>query len=212
MEYCLVEYVYLMAIVISADEIKKQLPDYTPEKSEDFHSESAKLADKQFGRVLKESLLQEVILLNGGTASGKSEFLSTQLIDLECIILDATLSTEKGARNKLRQIFKSGKTPHIYAVVPDDLRRAFIAFLNRERKFGDKYFYKTHSGSRKTLLWIALEYPDIEIKVVESSYTRDHQLQFAQIKFANKAQLIDYLAGLQKTEDDIITYVNFLSE
>ena len=124
------------------------------------------------------------------------------------MILDATLSTELGAKNKLKQIIKAGKTPIIYSVVPDDLKRAFIAFLNRDRKFSDIHFYKTHSGSRKTLLWIATNYPDIEINIIESSYTSDGKLQFSQIQFNNKQRLLDNLMAKQMTEDDIITYVS----
>lgn len=148
-----------MATVISADEIKKQIPSYSPEKAEVFHRESARLADKLFSQELKKSKHKSVILLNGGTASGKSEFLSTQLKNKKCIVFDATLSTQLGAEIKLKQILKAKKRPIIYAIIPDDLKRAFIAFLSRDRKFGDSHFYKTHSGSRKTLLWIALNYP-----------------------------------------------------
>ena len=32
--------------IISIDELKKALPQYSPEKADDFHIESAKLADK----------------------------------------------------------------------------------------------------------------------------------------------------------------------
>ena len=52
-----------MATIISADEIKKDLPDYSPEKAESFHSESAKLADKYFYEKLKSQHFDEVILL-----------------------------------------------------------------------------------------------------------------------------------------------------
>src|SRR6266700_66455 len=197
-----------MAIIISADEIKKELPNYSPEKVEEFHHESTVRANKLFEKALRESSFKDVILLNGGTASGKTEFLDTQLSDKECIIMDATLSTELGAKNKIRQIVKAGKTPIIYMVIPDDLRRAFIAFLNRDRKFSDSHFYKTHSGSRKTLLWIAENYPDVAINIIESSYTTDEKLQFSQIAFDNKQNLFAYLTGKQMTEDDIITYVN----
>ncbi len=197
-----------MALIISADEIKKKLPNYSPEKAELFHRESAKLADKNFEIALKESSFKEVILLCGGTASGKTEFLVTQLNRKPCIILDATLSTEEGAKIKLKRIIKTKKEPVIYAVIPDDLKRAFIAFLNRDRKFSDKHFYDTHSGSRKTLLWIALNYPGIKINIVESSYTKDQLLQFAKLKFTNKKKLIDYLTGLQLTESDIISIIN----
>ena len=141
-----------MAIIISADEIKKQIPNYSPDQAEIFHRESAKQADKLFSEELKKTKYKSVVLLNGGTASGKSEFLSTQLKNKNCIVFDATLSTELGAEIKLKQILKAKKKAIIYAVIPDDLRRAFIAFLSRDRKFNDSHFYKTHSGSRKTLL------------------------------------------------------------
>ncbi len=99
-----------MTIIISADKIKEQLPNYSPQRSEMFHTESTKQADKIFPQALKESNYTKVILLNGGTASGKSEFLATQLYRRKAIILDATLSTELGAQNKLRQIIKMKKS------------------------------------------------------------------------------------------------------
>lgn len=196
-----------MALIISADEIKKQLPNYSPAQAEAFHRKSAKLADKLFTEELKKTKYKSVILLNGGTASGKSEFLSTQLRKKHCIIFDATLSTELGAQNKLRQIFKAKKKAIIYAVIPDDLKRAFVAFLSRDRKFSDTHFYKTHSGSRKTLLWIAQNYPQVEVNIIESSYTPSQVLQFAQIEFKNRQELIEYLRRQQMSEDDIIATI-----
>ena len=92
-----------MAIIISADEIKKKLPNYSPDKAEEFHHESAAQADKLLAKVLKENINKDVVLLSGGTASGKTEFLATQLYKRDCIIMDATLSTELGAKNKIRQ-------------------------------------------------------------------------------------------------------------
>ena len=201
-----------MAIIISADEIKKELPNYSPEKVEEFHHESTVRANKLFEKALRESSFKDVILLNGGTASGKTEFLDTQLSDKECIIMDATLSTELGAKNKIRQIVKAGKTPIIYMVIPDDLRRAFIAFLNRDRKFSDTHFYKTHSGSRKTLLWIAKNYPDIEINIIESSYGENKKMQFKRINLSSVNHLITLLNSMQKTESDIISSVSLLTK
>lgn len=197
-----------MAIIISADEIKKNFPNYSPNKAEEFHHESAKMADKLFAQTLKNPLLKEVILLCGGTASGKTEFLATQLISRDCIIMDATLSTEIGAKNKIRQILKVKKTPIIYTVIPDDLRRAFKAFLNRDRKFSDTHFYKTHSGSRRTLLWIVKNYSDIVVHIIESSYTSDQKLQFDEIHFSDRKLLLEYLTGKQLDESDIISFVN----
>jgi hypothetical protein len=199
-----------MAFIISADEIKKELPNYSPDKAEAFHHESAKKADKLFIEVLKDPVYKEVILLSGGTASGKTEFLATQLLDKNCIIMDATLATELGAKNKIRQIVKAEKIPVIYTVIPDDLRRAFIAFLNRDRKFSDSHFYRTHSGSRKVLLWIAKNYPDIEMNVVESSYSTEDKLQFSKLNFDNQQKQLEYIVSKQVTEDDIIKAVSVI--
>ena len=199
-----------MVLVISADEIKKTLPDYSPDKAEVFHTESARQADKLLTQALKEGTFKEVILLNGGTASGKTEFLSTHLMKKRAIIFDATLATQLGAQNKIRQIQKAKKTPVVYSVIPDDLRRAFKAFLNRDRKFSDTHFYKTHSGSRKTLLWIAKNYPELAIHIVESSYTSDQKLHFDQIQFTTRTYLVKYLIGKQQEENDIISSVNFI--
>ena len=196
-----------MTTIISADEIKKQLPNYSPAQAEAFHRESARQADKLFSEELKKTKYKTVILPNGGTASGKSEFLSGRLKNKRCIILDATMATQLGAQNKLRQIFKAKKKTIIYAVIPDDLKRAFDAFLHRDRKFSDSHFYKTHSGSRKTLLWIAENYPQVQINIIESSYTSSQVLQFAQIWFSNRQQLIEYLRRQQMSEDDIITTI-----
>jgi len=199
-----------MSIVISADEIKVGLPDYSPGRAEEFHHESASRADKLFTQTLKDNPCTNVILLNGGTASGKTEFLSTHLSKTDSIILDATLSTELGAKNKIRQIIKAGKTVKIYSVIPGDLKRAFLAFLNRDRKFSDTYFYKTHSGARKTLLWIANEYSDTEINIVESSYNTEGKLHFVQIHLDTRQKLMDFLKEKQMSEDDIIRYIDFI--
>lgn len=197
-----------MTVIISADEIKKRLPDYSPEKAERFHTQSAKLADKAFEFKLKDSNFKEVILLCDGAASGKTEFLATHLVNRKkCLVFDATLSTEEGARIKLKKIIHSKKKPVVYAVMPDDLERAFIAFLHRDRKFSDAHFYKTHSGSRKTLLFIVSSYPEVEINIIESSYTKDDKLQFSKIEFNDRKLLISYLKDLQMTETDIISYI-----
>lgn len=199
-----------MSVIISSDDIKTSLPGYSPDKAEKFHHESASKADKLFSKVLRESRYKDVTLMSGGTASGKTEFLTTHLVKTDTIIFDATLSTELGAKNKIRQITKSGKNISIYSVVPDDLKRAFIAFLNRDRKFSDAYFYKTHSGSRRTLLWIASNYPDIQIVLIESSYTTEDRLEFTQLHDDDRQKQIAYLKNLQLSEDDIIKRVGFI--
>lgn len=50
-------------------------------------------------------------------------------------------------------------------------------------------------------------YPEVDINIFESSYTKSQELQFAQIEFNNTKQLVDYLIALQMTEDAIIKQV-----
>lgn len=52
-----------MPLIISADEIKKELPHYSLNKVEEFHHESATIVDKMFIKALKEYAHNEVILL-----------------------------------------------------------------------------------------------------------------------------------------------------
>jgi hypothetical protein len=51
------------ALVISADEIKKTLPGYQPNKSHIFHRESTKIADKEYASAVKKyNTIKRVIL------------------------------------------------------------------------------------------------------------------------------------------------------
>lgn len=152
----------MFPIVISPDKIKKTLKGYKPQRAERFHVESARLADKEFEKALREVSARKVILMSGGSASGKTEFL------------------------------------------PDDLKRAFLAFLNRDRKFREMHFYRTHSCSRRTLLWIAENYPEIEIKIFKSSYLKQKDIYFYEYKCINHRTLVEFLKKSQYTEDEII--------
>lgn len=197
-----------MAIIISADEIKKTYPGYLPENVENFHAMSTKQADKEFASTLRHSTLNTVILMNGGTASGKTEFLATQLAKERYIVMDGTLPTPEGAKIKIGKIMKAKKIPVVYSVIPDDLSRAFTAFLHRDRKFNDTHFYRTHSGSRKTLLWVAENLPGVEINLVESSYTKSQKMVFKKLEFLDKDEQLQYLINIQMSETDIISEIN----
>jgi hypothetical protein len=197
-----------VAVVISADEIKKLLPGYSPKRVEQFHNTSAKLADREFKKQLAQSGYKTVILLNGGSASGKTEFILTQLIHRKLVIFDGTMPSREGAKIKIKSVLKAGKMVRVYSVIPDNLRRAFIAFLNRDRKFSDTHFYRTHSQSRKTLLWIAKNYPNIELNIIESSYDHNDKLLFNRLEFDKQEDLLKYLFSIQLDEDDIIQRIN----
>lgn len=199
----------LRPTIISIDESKKQISGYAPNKAEEFHEESAKLANKSFDSALKSSSDGEVILMCGGSASGKTEFLSVYLNNFRGIIFDSTMPTTQGAEIKIKKIIKAKKKPIICAIFPDDIKRAFVAFLGRDRKFSDEYFYKTHSGSRSTLLWVLENYPQAEIRIYESSYQKD-SLIFKEIIFQKEKERVEFLKKNQYTESDILNLVKAL--
>lgn len=93
-------------MLISADEIKKRIKGYDPEKSEKHHSESARIADDDFKNALQTVQGCDVILMNGGSASGKTEFISEYLDSYLGIVFDGTLSTAEGARTKIKNMKK----------------------------------------------------------------------------------------------------------
>lgn len=197
-----------MTIIISADEIKEQLPDYNPNEAETLHSQSAKLADKAFYESLKNSTEKEVIIMAGGAASGKTEFLNGYLLGKykKEIIFDTTLSTIIGAKIKIKKILKLKKTPVIYFILPDSLKKAYSAFLHRKRKFHKKHFYFTHSGSRKTLLHIAEKFPQVKIYIYNSIYNNESiKLKFKNIisNDLNNYEFLEFLKKIQIDEKNI---------
>ncbi len=195
-----------MAIVISADEIKKTIPGYDPTRSHLVHRQSARIADIQYQAALNGYDTDEVILLSGGAASGKTEFMSEYLIDEDSVILDGTLPSFEGAKIKIKKALRIGKRVKIVAVWPADLRIAFGAFLQRDRKFPDEHFYSTHSRSRKALLDIAESELTVDIEIYENQF-EDGRLAFYKYLFDNKDKLIEFIKNNQYTEDEIIAII-----
>ncbi len=195
-----------MPLIISADDIKKSLPGYDPDHSDVLHRESAKLADKFYADALKNRPENTVILMAGGTASGKSEYVSEYLKRRKAIIFDGTLPTYKGAKIKIRNALKCNKLVEVHAVLPESLLTAFVAFLNRDRKFPSEHFYRTHSESRKVLLQVARNYPDVQMVIIKSRYLAtggDHKMEFKTLEDVDSKGLIEFLETNQYTEEQI---------
>ncbi len=188
--------------IISIDDFKEKIPGYQPEKASDYHTQSAKMADREFDKVIKTIRYDRVILLAGGSASGKTEYLRTILEGENALIFDGTLSTSVGAEIKIRKALKYGKTIEIHYIFPDDIKRAFIAFLARDRRFSDDIFYETHSGSRATLLWISNNYPNTTIKIIESIYINE-KLKYEEINFDSLLKRLEFIKSIQYNAGDI---------
>ena len=195
-----------MAYVISPDEIKKTLAGYKPESAENFQTESAKQADRLYAQALKARTESKVILMSGGAASGKSEYVSAYLKDEPVIVFDGTLPTPRGAEIKITRARKAHKQVEIHAILPENFLVAFVAFLNRDRKFPVEHFYRTHSSARSTLLYTARTMPEITIKIFVSKVDfvgEGSTMSFRELTFSKHQNLIEFLEGNQYTEEEI---------
>jgi len=203
---------FFVPTIIDLDEIKKEIPGYSPEKADEFHEQSAKIANKIFDMRLKEMKNQNIVLMCGGSASGKSEFLAKFLPEsFEGIVFDSTFSTPEGAEIKIKNMQKSGNTPILCVILPKNLKDSFTAFQNRERKIPEYRFYETHSGARKTALWVAKNFPEVEILVYENQYDafdqEEEELPYSQKQFDDKEDLLEFLQEIQYTEEGIFRQI-----
>ncbi len=192
-------------IIIDIDEYKSYFEGYVPAHSEDFQSSSAQLANKEFNKIIKDSSYQDVVLMCGGSASGKSEFVEEYAEDADVIIFDSTLSNENGAKVKIRNILRKKKKIIVCFIFPKNLRDAFSAFQGRDRKIPEYIFYKTHAGARETVLWIVKNFKDIDVLIYESKKDEkiENRLKFTLFEFKSKNEKIDFLLSIQYTEEEI---------
>jgi len=195
-------------IIIELDELKRHFPGYNPAKAERHQEDSAKLADKWFAAAVKHVPVP-VVLLAGGSASGKTEYLS-RFVDkfgyLGGIFYDGTLPSVPEI--KIRAVSKSKRSLEVHFIIPANLKKSFSVFLNRERQFSDKHFYRTHSCSRKTILKIYQDYPKINIRIIESKFTEvGTTMLFEEKIFKSPRDKIDFINQIQYSEDEIANTV-----
>lgn len=190
-------------MIIEVDEYKKKVKGYDANRSEDFHLESSKLADRDFIENLKSRKYKKIILMAGGTASGKTEFAKSYLINKNQLVYDGTLKSYNGfkvKRDKISNYDKNRSTFKVILIIPYDWRKAFEAFLGRERKMKPEIFFNTQIQSKRTVAKILLETKfkvDIYISRIEEGRER---LGYIKIRASrqSKANLLEKLAFLME--------------
>jgi hypothetical protein len=165
-------------MIIEVDEYKKKIVGYDPNNSEDFHIESAKLADRDFYLHLKDPKIKEVIFMAGGVASGKSEYVAQFLRNREeCLIYDGTLKNIEGFSIKYKEIKKIKKNVSISLVIPENWNDALDAFYGRERQMSVENFWLTHLKTKITVADVVESFPDVKINLYISTYV-DKKISF----------------------------------
>jgi cell division protein ZapA (FtsZ GTPase activity inhibitor) len=183
-------------MIIEVDEYKKKIKGYNPKRSEEFHSESGKLADQDFITHLKTRKYKKVVLMAGGTASGKTEYATSYLKSKTTLVYDGTLKDYKGFNVKLDKIKRYSKNItdiKVVLIVPKNTLDAFSAFIERERKMDNKVFFETHVKSKDTVVKILRE-TKVKVEIYSSEYNeKTRKLSFLKIKMAKGRK---YIAGL----------------
>ena len=163
-----------MKLVIEVDEYKKLVPGYNPDASELYHSESAKLADKDFEKHIKSNQFDKIIFMAGGVASGKTEFVSSFYMESENILIyDGTMKNIAGFKIKYKNIKKyqnNAKISVVY-IIPHSIEQAYQVFLNRDRKMSIKTFMETHINSKLSVVEISTLFTDVVIEVYANDLT-----------------------------------------
>lgn len=196
------------AIIISIDDFKKTIPGYNPNRAALVHRQSAKMADAEFDRQLKQSDYKKVILIGGGSASGKTEFINAHLYEEDAIIFDSTFSSVIGAEIKIKKILKAKKAIEVVIIIPENLKQAYWAFLGRDRKFESEVFYRTHSGCRAVCAWLIQNYPNIPLRLIVSRFS-GKKVIYKEADYSSKQELFDYIKRIQMTEQEIRKAINY---
>lgn len=188
-------------MLIEVDEYKKMVPNYDPEQSELFHSESAHLADKDFEKHLKTGKYEEVIFMAGGDASGKTEFSTSFLVNDDQLIYDGTLKNFDGFKIKLNNIKRYAKNKpasKVILIIPDNWKQAFEIFLSRERKMKIETFFDTHIRSKIAVARVLLE-TEINVEIFTSTLdNKEIKLDYKPLAITDRKEIIYLLIQLAK--------------
>lgn len=174
-------------MIIEVDEYKSKVENYNPNNSEDFHIESAKLADIDFKKCLQSKKYKRIIFMAGGTASGKTEFAFSYLNKKDQLTYDATLKSFEGLKvklNKIERYDKNNSKIKVVLIIPKDWIKAFETFLTRERKMKPEIFFDTHV---KSLLSVSKILNNTKVKVeIYISNVEDHKDKLGYKRFSFK--------------------------
>lgn len=145
-------------LIIDPDELKKAVNDFDP-KNHEIYSAAAK---KLFTRALKEDKNKTVIFTAGGSGSGKSEILISNLEKdgFKGIVYDGTMREYASTISKIKEAKASGKDIRVRAVVTD-VERAWKFTQTRGERTGrfipKDFFIDAHIGFIQTLKQLVKE-------------------------------------------------------
>lgn len=166
--------------LISNDMMKKEFASvgYTGENSIPYQSEAGKLTKEYFDRKLEEinGNGDDVVLLTGGTGTGKSTLIDK--LPKDNLIFDVNLTKPEMNEKLVQQIIDSGNKPVITFVVREP-KKAFLAGVVKRavekssvdfgRIIGVDEHLQIHEQARKTFEGLVDKFGDqVEYKIIDN--------------------------------------------
>lgn len=202
-----------MRMIIEVDEYKTKVAGYDPEKSEDFHVESAQMANVDFVKELKTHKYNKVIFMAGGTSSGKTEFCRTYIKDKKALVYDGTLKKIDNLKVKLQKIeryAKEIKNVKVILIIPKDINASYAAFLKRERKMSSAVFFETQILSKVVVANILKNYRNVKVEVKVSVYEPSGKLNYVRVSLKRgRKQMAGALEDLANKVNNLATLKGF---
>jgi hypothetical protein len=101
------------------------------------------------------------------------------------------------------------KTEIIF-IEPFSVEICYIIFRNRDRKFHDDNFVRTHSGCRKVFLYALENYPDINSIYVRSLprfLSLSEEMEFV-VHDYTRQQMLQTVRNIQRSEEEIRSMID----
>lgn len=161
------------AQIIGSDDIKDYFgKDYNVNN----HPVYSEAAQQLYNKAVETSPSETVKLTVGGTGSGKSDFLVPNLArDYNGVVYDSTGFNYEGIKKQIDYAISKGKTPEIYAIVPDLARSRAYTFLRGaggEHPVTEAAFVRTHSQAIETLKKLIEDGIDVNVLDTRNIHTK----------------------------------------
>jgi len=155
-------------VIVDLDDYKVDLDGYDEsdaESNDSVQREASKLSDSDFKKAAKSSEYDELVVVCGGSGSGKTEFAHTYYCDGNCmqecgneldleinpLVYVTTLSSSKsgdGISSKIKYAHKGGISKvRFILIAPKDHEKCYMAFLRRSRKIKPEVFHRSHQAA-----------------------------------------------------------------
>lgn len=196
------------AIVIGSDNLKDF---YGKDYNLNNHSVYSGAANQLYERAVSESKNPVVKFTVGGTGSGKSDFLVPDLASgFNGVVYDSTGFNYEGIKKQIDFAKAQGKTPEIYAIVPDLARSRAYTFsreLGGDHPVTEAAFLRTHSQAIDTLKKLIADGVEVNIIDTRNLTTRE---QIENAEYATNP--LDLLNSLQYDEDNVKREIQGISK